>query len=79
MLYASMMAMAMAFSGLQSSKLPGSQVAGRASVQMASVPSVSIDLPDGPNYFPVKKIDFSEYVKGKNVLLVGLPGAFTPT
>lgn len=26
-----------------------------------------------------KKIDIADYVKGKNVIIVGLPGAFTPT
>ena len=30
--------------------------------------------------FPdVKKIDIADYVKDKNVIIVGLPGAFTPT
>jgi peroxiredoxin len=30
--------------------------------------------------FPdVKKIDLAEYSKGKNMVIVGLPGAFTPT
>jgi peroxiredoxin len=39
-----------------------------------SVPAVSID--DG---FPPEKFPIAEYCKGKKVVLVGLPGAFTPT
>lgn len=39
-----------------------------------SVPAVSID--DG---FPPEKFPLAEYCKGKKVVLVGLPGAFTPT
>ena len=29
--------------------------------------------------FPPSKIDLAEHVKGKKVILMGLPGAFTPT
>jgi len=29
--------------------------------------------------FPPKKIDFQEYTAKKSVIIVGLPGAFTPT
>jgi len=37
----------------------------------------SVELMQG---FPdVKKIDVAEYAKGKNIIIVGLPGAFTPT
>lgn len=36
----------------------------------------SIDLDYG---FPPKKINLAERVAGKNVILVSLPGAFTPT
>jgi len=37
----------------------------------------SVELFQG---FPdVKKINIADYVKGKNVIIVGLPGAFTPT
>lgn len=28
--------------------------------------------------FPPEKINVSEYTKGKKVLILGLPGAFTP-
>lgn len=78
MLYSAMMVPIMlAFSGLQSSMLPASRV---GSVQMAAFPKdIALDLPDGPVYFPVKKVNMGEYVAGKNVILVGLPGAFTPT
>lgn len=38
------------------------------------VPSVSFDYG-----FPPQKVDLAERVAGKNVLLVSLPGAFTPT
>lgn len=37
----------------------------------------SVELFQG---FPdVEKINIADYVKGKNVIVVGLPGAFTPT
>jgi len=39
-----------------------------------SVPSV--DLHKG---FPPEKVSLTEFCKGKKVVLVGLPGAFTPT
>ena len=29
--------------------------------------------------FPPSKIDLASYIKGKKVILMGLPGAFTPT
>jgi len=39
------------------------------------VPSITLDQGWGPP----SKIDLAERVKGKKVLLLGLPGAFTPT
>lgn len=36
----------------------------------------SVDLHSG---FPPEKIDLASYVANKNVVIVGLPGAFTPT
>jgi len=51
-------------------------------------PSTSLNIAEGdalPSVelfqgFPdVEKIDIADYVKGKNVIIVGLPGAFTPT
>ena len=78
MLYTAMMVPIMlAFSGLQSSRLPASRV---STAQMSAFPTgVTLDLPDGPGHFPPKKVNVAEYVAGKNVILVGLPGAFTPT
>jgi len=29
--------------------------------------------------FPPKMVELADYVKGRNVIVVGLPGAFTPT
>jgi len=39
-----------------------------------SVPSVELD-----KGFPPEKVALGEFCKGKKVVLVGLPGAFTPT
>lgn len=36
----------------------------------------SVNLHSG---FPPDMVDFADYSKGKNLILVGLPGAFTPT
>jgi peroxiredoxin len=42
---------------------------------LTSLPSVEVmqGFPD------VKKINITDYCAGKNVIIVGLPGAFTPT
>jgi peroxiredoxin len=29
--------------------------------------------------FPPEKVNLAKYIAGRNVILVGLPGAFTPT
>jgi peroxiredoxin len=66
----------LAFSGLQSTHLPASRVG----IQMSAFPKdVAFDMPGDPDAFPPKKVNVAEYVAGKNVILVGLPGAFTPT
>jgi len=39
----------------------------------------SVEMHDGFPGAGGKAIDIAEYVAGKKVLLVGLPGAFTPT
>lgn len=36
----------------------------------------SVDLHSG---FPPEMVNFADYTKGKKMILVGLPGAFTPT
>jgi hypothetical protein len=40
----------------------------------SKLPSVEIDCG-----FPPEKVNLAERTKGKRVILVGLPGAFTPT
>jgi len=39
-----------------------------------SIPNVGLD-----KGFPPDKVMLGDYCKGKKVVLVGLPGAFTPT
>jgi peroxiredoxin len=39
-----------------------------------TLPSVTLDYG-----FPPEKVNVLERAKGKNVILMGLPGAFTPT
>jgi len=39
-------------------------------------------IPSGLDFhqgFPPKSVDFADYIAGKTVIVVGLPGAFTPT
>jgi len=38
------------------------------------VPSLTLDYG-----FPPEKVNLAERVAGKNVIIMGLPGAFTPT
>lgn len=48
----------------------------------ASSISVGDSIPEGVELdfgFPPQKVDLSHRMKGKNVILLGLPGAFTPT
>lgn len=42
----------------------------------AKIPSLTLDKGFVPD---PEKINMEEYTKGKNVFVVGLPGAFTPT
>jgi hypothetical protein len=46
---------------------------GRAEIG-SRFPSVEIDCG-----FPPEKVNLADRIKGKRVILVGLPGAFTPT
>lgn len=39
-----------------------------------AIPAVSLD-----KGFPPEKVAMAEFCKGKKIVLVGLPGAFTPT
>jgi peroxiredoxin len=69
-----MMPLMLAFSAFEGSKLAGSRVA-RSSVSMAALPAdVTLDVG-----FPPTKLNVAEYAKGKNIILMGLPGAFTGT
>jgi len=51
----------------------GSVVALEAKVGDA-IPNIGLD-----KGFPPEKVPLADYCKGKKVVLVGLPGAFTPT
>ena len=50
-------------------------VAAAAAINVGdTVPDVTLHMG-----FPPKQVDIKEYVAGRNVILMGLPGAFTPT
>lgn len=54
---------------------------GSLSVSVSAI-DVGEKFPEGLNLhhgFPPESISLDERLSGKNVLLVGLPGAFTPT
>jgi len=57
---------------------PGAQKRSSAPLMPAAIdsklPSVEIDFG-----FPPEKVNVADRVKGKKVIMVGLPGAFTPT
>jgi len=53
-----------------------------SSVVVTNAIKVGDAIPDQANLhfgFPPEKINIKERVAGKNVILLGLPGAFTPT
>lgn len=64
---------AFAFTASRRSLVMAAQRAGFASVG-DRLPSVDLHLG-----FPPKKYNVADFCKDKSVLLVGLPGAFTPT
>ena len=61
-------------SGLAVGFMAASASAFSAIAPGAKIPAVELD-----SGFPPEKVDILEYTKGKNVFIVGLPGAFTPT
>ena len=44
-----------------------------------TIPDVTLDKPTGELGFPPEKISLRDYTAGRKVILMGLPGAFTPT
>ena len=54
--------------------LAGLSLASASSLVGSKVPSYDLDFG-----FPPTKVDLASRVAGKNVIIVGLPGAFTPT
>lgn len=54
---------------------------GVAAIPFGSSIKVGDKLPSAEVHsgFPPKKLDFQEYTAKKSVIVVGLPGAFTPT
>lgn len=54
-------------------------MAADASAFSAIAPGDKLPTVELDSGFPPEKVDIFEYTKGKNVFIVGLPGAFTPT
>lgn len=54
-------------------------MAAGASAFSAIAPGDKLPAVELDSGFPPEKVDILEYTKGKNVFIVGLPGAFTPT
>ena len=69
------MAMLLALSALVVGASAQTQFANKPLKVGETVPSVELDFGFGPP----SKINLAERVAGKKVILVGLPGAFTPT
>lgn len=71
---ASAVAKASATLNMLVSVLAGLLATTGASLVGSRFPSIDLDLG-----FPPTKVDISERIKGKDVIILGLPGAFTPT
>ena len=62
--------------------MSGAEGAKRQRTEGASTVAVGDAIPAGIELhhgFPPQKINLAEHVAGKNVIIMGLPGAFTPT
>jgi len=57
------------------------RVAATSSMAMRSFASVGDQLPSVELHhgFPPKKHNLADFAKNKSIILLGLPGAFTPT
>lgn len=54
---------------------------GIAAIAVSGQPEAGFKIPPVELHkgFPPEKINLAEYIAGRKVIIVGLPGAFTPT